>query len=839
MTDTAQSANERLERILDLGLTLTLGFMLSMRFYCSGQEVYEMGSAFIDVMAWFGAFLWAARACVAGSVRIAWRAGLLALPLYAIAVAVAWRTAQGSDTMAAQMFLRHWTSDLVMLLLIVHHAATRERFRFLAVILAATGAVVVAHALYQRWYGLAYFRDAMQLQPEVVAQTIGNDPKQRFLFDARLQGDRVYGPYGYPNALAGILLLFIPLWISLAWQAARRMRICGALVGMAGILALVYTGSKAGFLVAKAAEAALYMILSRRSGRGRFTAAADGAGWMLVATALAGALYKAAGMLPGDLGTDVVRTSIFGVAWWAEILLLVTAFSAPSPRFMTASGVIRAGAVVLVTGACYMAAGAPAGGERLKNTAHALRAEANKHFTERYNYWIAAARMIRERPFLGMGLDAFGSNYTAYKTEEGTAVRKVHNTYLQLWTDGGLLLLAPWLFFWTWALTRRGAAQPDSDRLDPGESPAARGAFYAKMAFVFGVGSYLVSVLFFNALSFEFILAELGNSRITSWPTNRIPGLIHLGAHLLFFPALGIASGYAVWRALSTDAALRNARALLAAGIAMEMGHLFFDFEYHIQSASFLIWSCGGVALALSMDGQHWKTVHIPPKLLLPVRVVVMVAFLAIGRMGPLSVWEWVVDYNGAEMLMQAGKFDEARVRYAALSERWPEWPDPHRRQVECLIHLSARTFLAQLPKSLSGPESQRWVEDQFRRLSDSIRSTAISEARALAIADPSFAANHAFLSRTIERFYPEDRTLLEEALASMRMAIRRHPLQATYHYEAGRIASRLDRSDEAEALFREALRVDALVADFRAKLEPPERAESERWLASKNHPTR
>lgn len=72
---------------------------------------------------------------------------------------------------------------------------------------------------------------------------------------ARIQSNRVFSTLVYPNALAGAVLLLLPLAATLAWSAGSRWGRRGsstlaAAMLVAGLAVLIWSGSKAGWLIA-------------------------------------------------------------------------------------------------------------------------------------------------------------------------------------------------------------------------------------------------------------------------------------------------------------------------------------------------------------------------------------------------------------------------------------------------------------------------------------------------------------------------------------------------------------------------------------------------------------
>jgi O-antigen ligase len=82
--------------------------------------------------------------------------------------------------------------------------------------------------------------------------------------------------------------------------------------------------------------------------------------------------------------------------------------------------------------------------------------------TGRAHFWSVTIDMIKSHPVIGTGLGAFGVVYTAYDSRNGTyRLEQVHNDYLQVLSDGGIVGALIGLFFVV-SLFRMGFARRDS-----------------------------------------------------------------------------------------------------------------------------------------------------------------------------------------------------------------------------------------------------------------------------------------------------------------------------------------------------------------------------------------
>jgi O-antigen ligase len=82
--------------------------------------------------------------------------------------------------------------------------------------------------------------------------------------------------------------------------------------------------------------------------------------------------------------------------------------------------------------------------------------------TGRAHFWAVTIDIIKTHPVIGTGLGAFGVVYTGYDSRNGAyRLEQVHNDYLQVLSDGGIVGAVIGLFFVV-SLFRMGFARRDS-----------------------------------------------------------------------------------------------------------------------------------------------------------------------------------------------------------------------------------------------------------------------------------------------------------------------------------------------------------------------------------------
>jgi hypothetical protein len=121
------------------------------------------------------------------------------------------------------------------------------------------------HGLDQHFGGLEQTRqeflnmDWSKYSPE--AKAMANTPE----FRRKIMSDRIFATFVYPNALAGGILLFLPICLRGIWELFGWLQVFSrlfimSLVGMAGLACLYLSGSKAGWLIALVLGAIAFLL---------------------------------------------------------------------------------------------------------------------------------------------------------------------------------------------------------------------------------------------------------------------------------------------------------------------------------------------------------------------------------------------------------------------------------------------------------------------------------------------------------------------------------------------------------------------------------------------------
>ncbi len=846
-------ASRSLLRALRLAVTAVVGLVAALRPLCAGQVAAEPETVLLDALVWFAVFVWLLRKCLAQEGGLAGARFLLPVGLFALFVALAVVRAwtDGNGRAALDMGLA-WAADLALFLLVIDIFRQPDRFRLLVACLLAGLAVGAAYGLYQRTYGTDYFRRTLEADPQSVEAVTGHSEVHQRLYRGRVASDRVGGTFGYPNALADFCLLLLPALGGLLLargegESARWRRGVLGLVAVAVVLVLVLTGSKAGFLTAKAVELFALVFLVPA---GRRTA--KRVGGLLCGVTLGTVVGLALAVLGFVLSGRAlwVGQVLFAAAWIAEFVWLQARARAAAPFGRRAVGL---GAVVLaagVIGGIGLFAGVGLGKADKTSDATpvparlaALRAEALKHVTVRLNYWKAAVAMIREYPLRGVGLDNFGYRYTQYKRPAGWAVKRVHNHYLQLAADGGVGLLAAFLLVWGFLYGRRDRGGPvPAEPAEPGTERTR--AQLGKLGYSVGLGAFvLVYVLFlrglFMGLSVEFFFNELnaapGTGSVRAATGAWTAAWIHGGTHFLLFPGLWCMVFAVAWRrGMSLDPS--GLRPWLLLGVGAVLLHAVADFTLMNGSLSTLTWMVAGLAIAAGPASASQRRLSRPVAGLSAVLVVA--GFFVLFHTVVLRHMEGVFAARVAEVerdgLLREDDPDKREERFAAVLAAHaealrlrPRDSELHRHRAELLLTRLHQEMQRQLPPGLS-PARARIEAERLMRAADPRQKEAIVAAwRRVVACNPYFASGYAMLARRLVGLYPGRRDRMEEAAALLGRAVELHPYKPLYRFQRARLQADLGRAEAAAKLLEAALAVDEHITDERAKLTPDERREA------------
>jgi O-antigen ligase len=175
----------------------------------------------------------------------------------------------------------------------------------------------------------------------------------------------------------------------------------------------------------------------------------------------------------GLMGVALVMTNSRGgiISLLAEILFLVATMGIrrrrrkhrreseeKQPRFKTAA--IKAGLALALIVAMFGSVVLLGGEDALSRFVGSVNTD--DPTTGRAHFWSVTVDIIKNHPFIGTGLGAFGVVYTGYDSRNGTyRLEQAHNDYLQVLSDGGIVGALIGLFFLV-NLFRMGFARRES-----------------------------------------------------------------------------------------------------------------------------------------------------------------------------------------------------------------------------------------------------------------------------------------------------------------------------------------------------------------------------------------
>lgn len=156
----------------------------------------------------------------------------------------------------------------------------------------------------------------------------------------------------------------------------------------------------------------------------------------------------------------------------------------------------------------------------VERTAITLESIGEGKIPDRYSWWLSAAEMIKDRPFLGYGLSTFRDIYNSYRrldyqtVEEGDqefyiTPEAAHNEYLNIAATQGFLGLIAWLMIIFFVMGKLNAslmagrpenapAQKDKAHVRPASAPTlkANPYYYSLLGLKGALVVYLVQVFF-------------------------------------------------------------------------------------------------------------------------------------------------------------------------------------------------------------------------------------------------------------------------------------------------------------------------------------------------------
>ncbi|MFH0939445.1 MAG: O-antigen ligase family protein [Planctomycetota bacterium] len=223
----------------------------------------------------------------------------------------------------------------------------------------------------------------------------------------------------------------------------------------------------------------------------------------------------------------------------------------------------------------------------------------------RFEYWKAALNMIAQYPLTGVGLSGFAEHYPYFKTALGEEVKEVHNDYLQLWVEMGIIAPLVYLALWRLLLRAAPAARENSrcntrvgnrtvglsatERSESAEWPVVVGGI---LAFVCLYWAFLP----FNAASLINLLHGESNAE-------NLPGALQTLALPIIFVCVVIGLRQRRANAITTTTVVETNIGLqqgAKAAIGAVLTHQLVDFDLRVSAVMCAIFLLGGMLLALN-----------------------------------------------------------------------------------------------------------------------------------------------------------------------------------------------------------------------------------------------
>ena len=134
-------------------------------------------------------------------------------------------------------------------------------------------------------------------------------------FQQKIASDRIFGTFVYPNALAGGIILVLPVSVLALWKMCDRFPfvIRGVVAGLAGYIGLAclfWSGSKAGWLIMLAMVLVAFLHLAHLGTRMRLLTVV-----VLMAVGLAGFYGKYSGYFDKKTNSATARVDYWQAAW--------------------------------------------------------------------------------------------------------------------------------------------------------------------------------------------------------------------------------------------------------------------------------------------------------------------------------------------------------------------------------------------------------------------------------------------------------------------------------------------------------------------------------------------
>jgi len=391
----------------------------------------------------------------------------------------------------------------------------------------------------------------------------------------------------------------------------------------------------------------------------------------------------------------------------------------------------------------------------------------------RWQYFSAAAKMVADHPFTGVGPGNFANLYTHYKPPEALeAVTDPHNFPLSILTQFGLLGLVAFLALILVPLLKVVFLVPEilSVPLAPNRKPFSIFAFTILLAF----------------LAFWPMIIKTPSAVDT-------PVLIYAIITLYIIPVIIFALAF--WllstkqsRPISDDSRII---AIILCGIVAFLVHNLIDFAIFEPGIYTAFWAMMACLIALGNTPSRSVTVAKPAKVLIPaLTVAVFWAWLAFCFIPPVAA---TANIRHARAAASMGDFDKVHKLFNAAAKADPLSPDA--------LSLDGRAYLQQFGRA-GGSSNQHllsYAEDRFTRAIERNRADFKNYRR---LAD-------LYLLRAQISTADKKNHYLTSALNAAEQAVVCYPASAQLRIKLAEIAELLDKNDIALENYRRAIAIE------------------------------
>ncbi len=201
-------ADGAIEKAVDGILLLLLSCVVTLRILSSGTVLEEGSHHVVQLLAFFCGVLVLVKMYLSSRVPVRVLPAVAASWLF-IGMCLVW-TVVAPHKQPAVLTLLSLTCDVIIFSVILVGLEPPGR-RVLLLALVSSAVVAACIALQQYAGGLGELRRYVAADPEKVRLQLGIPERMWSAFVSRLQSDRVFGPFMYPNALGGFLVVVLPI----------------------------------------------------------------------------------------------------------------------------------------------------------------------------------------------------------------------------------------------------------------------------------------------------------------------------------------------------------------------------------------------------------------------------------------------------------------------------------------------------------------------------------------------------------------------------------------------------------------------------------------------------